>query len=231
MRPPGSVRCVAGQAHLGYSPDGRLDHLRDAKMDPPDDNENMTALVHQAAGRRKKIDRAARVAKSSSIVTLIIGGLGLVVTLLSWDWSGLLISLAICAVGATEWVGYKRMRQAMPAAAKLLGANQLAFAGVITLYCLVKMLTFSTEQVKAAALSPEFRSQLSAMPSLQKSIDTEIDQWAPLVTYGFYSLVIVLSVGFQGGLALYYFSRRKYIESFNDSTPKWVRELLAEARR
>ncbi len=52
---------------------------------------------------------------------------------------------------------------------------------------------------------------------------------APLVIYGFYGLVIVLSAAFQGGLAAYYFTRRRPLEAFNLQTPDWVRQVLAEA--
>ena len=72
---------------------------------------------------------------------------------------------------------------------------------------------------------------MAALPGMAAEIDKMIETWAPYLVYGFYSLLIVVSVGFQGGLALYYFSRRKHVEAFNRETPAWVRRVLAEVYR
>jgi hypothetical protein len=40
--------------------------------------------------------------------------------------------------------------------------------------------------------------------------------------------VILLSAGFQGGLAVYYFTRKKHLEALQRSTPAWVQRLFAE---
>jgi len=99
---------------------------------------------------------------------------------------------------------------------------------MIVLYCVVQMCTFSAEKVKASALSPQFRSQLSALPRMQETIDGQIERWAPIMTYGLYSLIIAVSACMQGGLAGYYFTRGKHVESFNRDTPRWVRRIFVE---
>ena len=189
------------------------------------------SLIRQAVRGRKRIDSAARTARSSSIVTLVIGGLGVAAGLIWWSWLGMLTCLGVLAVGAVEFVGYLRMRQARPGAERLLGANQLAFLGIITIYCLIQILAFSTDRAKDGLLTEEARSQLAMMPDLQEGIEKSIDRWAPILTYGMYSVIIVLSICFQGGLALYYFTRKKYVESFNRDTPLWIIRLLGEVRR
>jgi hypothetical protein len=40
-----------------------------------------------------------------------------------------------------------------------------------------------------------------------------------------YGGVIVFSALFQGGTALYYFSRRRHVEDFIAETPAWVRDV------
>ena len=45
-----------------------------------------------------------------------------------------------------------------------------------------------------------------------------------LVVY-FYGGVIALSALFQGGTALYYFSRRRLVEEYIAETPEWVRDV------
>jgi hypothetical protein len=184
--------------------------------------------VQEAARAYKPIKRAALIALVSAVATLAIGAIAVPFTLVWPSFSSALITVGICAVGAMEFAGYRKMRQADPSAARWLGRNQLAFLGLIVVYCAIQMLTFSAEEIRAAAMSPEFRAQLGAMPDMAREIDRNIEQWAPLATYGFYSLVIVLSVLFQGGLALYYFRRQKFLEAFQRGTPPWVRRLLIE---
>ena len=69
---------------------------------------------------------------------------------------------------------------------------------------------------------------LEQMPEMADAIDKQIEHWAPIVVYGLYSLVILASVVGQGGLALYYFTRRRHIEAFNRQTPAWIRRLFTE---
>jgi len=188
-------------------------------------------LVREAVARRRKVTRAAAVARASAITTLAIGLLALPFVVVSPSFSGLVVVAGVIVVGVREWTGYGKMRRAQAGAARHLGWNQVALLGVITLYCVLEMATFSPEDVKSAALSPEVRSQLAALPGMQAQIEGLIETWAPYAVYGFYSALILLSIGFQGGLALYYFSRGKYIETFRRDTPEWVMQVLAETHR
>lgn len=191
-------------------------------------DESQFALVQEAARSYKPIKKASRVALGSAVTTLAIGAIAVPFTLVWPSFASALVTVGVCVVGVVEFLGYQKLKQADPAAARWLATNQLAFLGLIMLYCAIQMLTFSPEEVKAAALSPETRAQLNAAPDMARDIDRMIEQWAPLVTYGFYSLVIVLSIFFQGGMALYYFTRRKWLEAFQRQTPPWVRRLLVE---
>jgi len=191
-------------------------------------DESQFALVQEAARTYKPIKRATWTALSSSIVTLLIGASAVPFLLIWPSFSGLLITVGLGVIGVVEFLGYRKLRKADPAAARFLATNQLAFLGLIVFYGLFQMLSFSPEDAKAAALSPEVRAQLGAAPDMARAIDRDIERWAPLVTYGFYSLVIVLSLFFQGGMAYYYFTRRKFLEAFQRQTPPWVRRLLVE---
>jgi hypothetical protein len=190
-------------------------------------NEAQFAVVREAAAAFKSIKRATRIAQSSSFITLFFALAAAPVTMLWPSIAGVLITLGLFVIGSVEFIGHRRMQRADPTAARFLATNQLAFLGLIIVYCLIQMLTFSTEAAKAEALSPEVRAQLNEMPEMAGSIDSIIEKWAPLVTYGFYGLVIVLSILFQGGMAWYYFSRRKFLEAFQRQ-PAWVRRLLVE---
>lgn len=146
-----------------------------------------------------------------------------------WPGAGTLLVLGLAAVGVVEYLGYRRLKLASPTAPTFLGKNQLALLAMIVLYCLFQIVDFSPAQAKAAALSPEARAQMAAMPQMLHSIDGQIDRWSRVLTYGFYGLVIVLSIACQGGLAWYYYSRRRHIDEFNRTTPLWIRRVLNEA--
>lgn len=193
--------------------------------------ESELGLIRQAVVRRRKMKSAAGVVRSSAIVTLVIGFLALPFVLWSPSLSGVVVVVGVITVGVREWMGYEKMRRAETGAAGHLGWNQVALVGVITFYCLLQMASFSPEEMKAAALSPEVRSLSAALPGMMAGIDKMVETWAPYAVYGFYSLLIVVSIGFQGGMALYYFSRRKYVEAFNRETPAWVRKVLVEVYR
>jgi hypothetical protein len=185
-------------------------------------------VIRRALVAHRPIRNAARVARSSALVTLVIACAGLLGLVVAPSLLGLGVVAAVGAVGVVEYAGYLRLRRAMPAGAALLGKNQLALLGVIALYAVVQMATFSPDAAKEAALSPEVRAQLAGMPSMAAAIDRDIERLAPLLVYGFYSLVILASVGFQGGLALYYFTRVRRVAAFHRTTPPWVRRLFVE---
>jgi len=204
-----------------------------AEVDAESDTSPLTdehfRLICEAARRRQPIRSAARTAKASGMVTLVIGLLAVPFVLLSFSFVALVVAVGICVVGLTELKGRRLMAEADPAAASFLSRNQLVFLGLIIFYCVVQMAAFSPAEAKAAAISPEFRANLAMMPDMIAKIDGLIEQWSALLIYGFYGLVIFLSVLMQGGMAWYYASRRKFVSAYIDQTPPWVRRVLQEA--
>ena len=185
--------------------------------------------VRQAMNRRTVLKRAAHVAGTSGKIALCVGVSAVSLSLVWWNWSGIIVGIGAGVIGLIEWSADRRMKSAKVEAAKLLAINQVALFALITAYCVVQMATFSPQKAKEEAISPQLRSELAAaMPDLQHSIDNMIDTWGAFVIYGFYSLAIVASIGFQGGMALYYLSRRKHIEAWNRDTPAWVKRLFSE---
>jgi hypothetical protein len=180
------------------------------------------ALLARAAAYRRPLTRAARIAASSATFTLVIAATAVPFAVWSLSISGLLVAGALAAVGIIELTGGRRIRRADPGAPKLLALNQIAFLGLIVLYCLWKMVRFSAAAAKGALSSPELSSALGP----DNPLDKDIEQLAPLVTYALYSLVIILSVGMQGGMALYYFTRARAVQAYRQSTPPWVQRLF-----
>ncbi len=203
---PGSVPPISGQ-------DGPLAEMH-------------YAMIRQSVIGRSGVDRTARTARISGNSILVIGILSVLLSLLSLSISALLVTGAICVVGLVELRGARRLKKADPSACTMLGINQLAFLAVIIVYCVLQMFTPPAE-IKSLVVSNETRQLMPQMQELNRMV-TDIDRIAMPVYYGFYGLVIVLSAAFQGGLALYYFGRRKLVEAYLQSTPAWIQRLSAE---
>ncbi|HSW47351.1 MAG TPA: hypothetical protein VLM89_17440, partial [Phycisphaerae bacterium] len=113
--------------------------------------------------------------------------------------------------------------RADPLAPGWLARNQLLLVALIIVYCTWQMVSFSPERI---------REELSMSRQLAMASDLvkDLEKLLPLAVHGFYSLVIVLSVIFQGSLALYYWTRRPYIRLLDRDSPPWVRRILAEVQ-
>lgn len=189
-------------------------------------SESHFSQIRQALAARQGARKTYRVAHSSAVITLVIGVLAVVSSVASWSLFNLTVFLAVCAVGAVEYHGAKRVRRSDASATWLLGFNQLAFLAVIIVYCIVQMATFSVNESSLLGISPEARDLISQSPNLSRTSENLTRNLEPLVRYGFYGLVILVSIGFQGGMSLYYFTRGKSIAAANQTTAAWISRLL-----
>ncbi len=186
------------------------------------------ALLRRALAGRRPVQNATRTARFSAVTVLVIGAAGIPITLISPSWQGVLMVAGICTIGVIEYIGARRMQRAEVAAAAFLGRNQLAFLGLIALYCVIQMVTFSTAATQGELLSADMRSALAQLQGTDMDLDREMRTWAPLFAYGFYSLIIVLSICFQGGMAVYYFTRKRHLQAVAAATPAWIQRLFGE---
>jgi len=195
--------------------------------DPASPMDEMQFLVlRQAVIRRRPLRRAARVARFSAWSILVIGLGGGPVLLLAPSLSGLVVVCGICAVGVMEYIGADKLRRGQRDAPAFLARNQLIFILLIAAYCVYQMVTFSPDEMRAAAgLSGKDAGLLALGGGDMKRM---FDAIMPVAVYGFYSLVILVSAVGQGCLALYYITRRKHIEIFERDATPWVKRILAE---
>ena len=141
---------------------------------------------------------------------------------LLFDRSGVAIAITVIlsVVAYNEFRGRKRLLNFDPSGATLLGWNQLGLLAMIIVYCL-RMLSGSSAEA-ASALSSQMKST-SERELL--SMAGDLEGLYKTVTLAMYGGVIVLSLIFQGGNALYYFTRRRHVEDFIAKTPQWVRDV------
>lgn len=171
-----------------------------------------------AHGRAKVIRRAAGVAAFNGWTMAILAVLS--IPFAFGSVSGALATVALSVVTLQEFRGRKRLLRFEPSAATLLGWNQVALLVTICFYCMWSLYTSLNSANSISAELEAYSNLDSSLGSLQG-----IDTLARQVTIVLYGTVIALSCGFQGLNAVYYFTRRKHIESYVADTPAWVREL------
>ncbi len=185
--------------------------------DPPLSDSHQKAL-RAASLRAEPIRRAARVATFNAWTSAILAGLSAPFALFSVAGAAVFVALAL--VAWNEFRGRRRLLAYDPTGPTLLGWNQLGLLAVISLYCLWALCTNLWGPSSIA-------SQLEASPELTAAIGSTdgLEALDRTVAIAFYGSVIALSAIFQGASAAYYFSRRKYVETYVRETPAWVIDL------
>jgi hypothetical protein len=173
--------------------------------------------VRLAEKRHRVIKRAARIAAFSAVSTLVIAAISLIITFLFFGFWSVVVTIGLTVFGVVEFRAHTKLLRAEPAACRTLALNQIAFFALIAVYCFWQMITFSIKDLPA-----DYRQPLTEIYG-RGSI--------PMLVNGFYLLVIILSLAYCGGLALYYYTRRRHVEAFVRETPDWVRRHLLELDR
>jgi len=176
--------------------------------------------ISVARQRSETIRRAGRVANFNGWVTAVLAVLSLPFAFFSVSSAAMTVVLALVAF--IEFRGRRRLLNFEPSGATLLGWNQAGFLAAIIVYCIWSLYANLT------APSP-FSSDPQTQALIEESLGAleGLEDLSRQIVIVLYVSVIVLSVLFQGGNALYYFSRRKHVEKFVAETPEWVRDLLS----
>lgn len=136
----------------------------------------------------------------------ILAGFCTLISLLFGEWIGVLVAALITAGGVIELRGRGLLTRGDERGLSHLVRAQLLVLGTIWVYSLGNMISYDEELIMAQ-FTPELRSLLT-------QAGLSVDQLRPMlkpVFFGFYLVVIAVTLLFQGGLALYYHSRRPKI--------------------
>jgi uncharacterized membrane protein HdeD (DUF308 family) len=155
-----------------------------------------------ATPQEKTLKRVLLVSAIDGWSVIVIAGLGILLTLLLGDLSGLLVGGLVLVAGIIELRGRRRLQRRDADGMKLLVRAQLLLLAVILIYCASRLGSYDQESM-LANLTPDMQAVL-------KESGVEVADILPLVQMVFmatYSLVALLTLLFQGGLVLYYRSR------------------------
>lgn len=171
--------------------------------------------LEEAKVLRRRIDRAIGVSTFNGWGTATFVVLSLPFAFFSLTTSMMCVGLS--AVAFHEFKGRRMLRELIPAAPRLLGINQLAFATLLIVYSIWNIylaLTQPSPYAEVIATQPEITGTLGSIDELYK--------FGSLAVYG---CLLVLAIIFQGGMAVYYFTRSQHLRTYLDQTPGWILEL------
>jgi len=173
-----------------------------------------------ARDRAKAIRKAARVAGFNGWTTAAAAAFSAMFLVFDRSPVAIAITIGLAIITFNEFRGRKRLLSFDPSAATMLGWNQLGLLAMIVVYCLWSLLG-------TAGQADAVRAELKSYSDLDAALGTTggFEGMVKTISYAFYGGVIALSVLFQGGNALYYFTRRRHVEDFIAETPQWVRDV------
>ncbi|MBI1367974.1 MAG: hypothetical protein GC162_04900 [Planctomycetes bacterium] len=169
--------------------------------------------IAEAAARLRKIKGAVKLANFNGYTTAIIAACCAVGLAFGPDLTNVLITIALSYVAFTEFRGRTMFQNLDVRAGRTLGANQLVFLGLITIYCLWS--------IYQAYFAPMPSSGDASVDNLMKDYEPTVRSILVLV----YTLVIVLSVVFQGLCARSYFIAGRRLREYVEQTPDWIVQL------
>jgi hypothetical protein len=175
--------------------------------------ENLLEL--QAA--REYLRTIRRAVSLASFDGWTIGAFGILTLLLGLtEPSSLLLGTAMIVVAAVELRSAARLRRLDPQAARVLGFNQVALGALLIVYALWRIAALhrqggAAETLGASAADPQLAQMLKPVENLTR-----------LVGLAMYSALIAIGVFAQGGMAWFYFTRRKHMRAYLAHTPAWI---------
>ncbi|SDR84121.1 hypothetical protein [Opitutus sp. GAS368] len=171
--------------------------------------------VPELSPQAKTLKRVLAIARFNGWSVIVIAGLGVMVTLLLGDLVGTFIGVLAAAAGWMEVRGHRMLRRRDPAGMTWLVRSQLFLLSVILVYCVTRLGSFDADTAMAS-LTPD-------MEALLKEAGLARGDILPLVRTTFlatYLTFAVVSIIYQGGMALYYRSKTRLVTAALAVTPR-----------
>ena len=167
-----------------------------------------------ARARGAKLRRMIAVAKFDAWGVAIFAGLTLAVALVSVSVIGVVVGAAMAIIAYVEFNGIARLRRLDPAAATVLANNQIFFGGILFTYAVYSL--WSIYHNPGSFIGAVASSSDAAM------LGIDLTKIARLIGWLIYGTLAAVAITVQGGTAVFYLSRRKYIDAYATRTPQWI---------
>jgi hypothetical protein len=161
----------------------------------------------------RKVRRAASMAAFDGWT---VGSFGALTFLLGLpDLSSILLGLGMVAIAFVEIRGGNRLKRLDASAARMLAWNQVVLGTLLLIYSLWRIFAVMR------APSGYGEALAGSDPQLQEML-APVEGLTRVVMMTVYAALIAIAIFGQGSMALYYYSRRKHVESYLTHTPPWI---------
>jgi len=181
------------------------------------------AALLRTAERHRGLARAAAVARANATGYVIFGGLSMFVAAPGLDVLGLLVGALVTGVGVAQLRAAARLQRAEARAPRALMRNELALMGGIVVYCVLQLTVLRTS-------SAELEKQVGSLGDLGLDMDMDLDELASAFTTTLYCAFLLVTLAYQGGMALYFRRRGPLVASYLAESPAWARATVESLR-
>ncbi len=158
----------------------------------------------------KKIQRALSISKYNGWSIALFSGLVALISLFRGDFTSVGVGLLVVLAGSMEVCGHHLLKRGRRSANLWLSGSQLWLFLVIVTYAIAQIVFF--DMAKASGLLSA--STVDLIQTMGQTVELDEEAIRELLTTAFYATyvgVILTVFLYQGGLFLFYQSRRKYL--------------------
>lgn len=164
----------------------------------------------------RSVNRAANLARVSSFVMIVLGGIFALVGIRDPVSPGFLISAAVFLNGVIEWRGASALRALDEKAPGRLAINQVALGVELVIYAIWQSQVLDPEMIDQLMSSPMVAPALEFYPA---DVVLMVREMLPQFIRLFYNVVGVVAVLGCGGTAWYYRSRLRHLVVAKSNQP------------
>jgi hypothetical protein len=197
-------------------PPAPLQYVHAQPVSPPQISpENLQQLQAAKRGMRK-IRRAISTAIFDGWTVAVCGILTFLLGL--GDLTSMALGAGLTTIGVIELYGAKRLKRLDQSAIDFLVWNQIALGSLLLIYAVWRTIDVLHHPATASSLgASDAQLEAAGLGNI-----THLEQSVMLAVYA--SLMVVAVFG-QGSMALYYFTRRKHLQSYLAETPPWITQM------
>ncbi len=152
--------------------------------------------------------RVIKIARLDGMSVIVVAGLSALLAAAMGDLVSAIVALLVTAAGCGEWHGAKLLRRSDIRGLDWLVRSQLYLLSVILSYAVTRLASYDPEYVRSL-VTPE-------MNQIFQQAGLSLDDIMPMVRTAFYATygtLAVVTLIYQGGLALYYRRRAAIVRT------------------
>ncbi|QDV07926.1 hypothetical protein Poly30_34610 [Planctomycetes bacterium Poly30] len=174
-----------------------------------------TRVLQQGAALKKPLARAAAIGRANGLGYVVFGALTTVMAAPGLDWIHLAEGALVTVVGVLQRREAPKLERGSPQAASDMSRNEFWLMIGLAIYCLARLFV----------LTPE-TTALSLDPRLARASGGDLDGLVDAVHGILFGSLLLVTLLYQGGMALYFRRRIPAAERYQRETPDWARATL-----